>query len=213
MYRKLYGVNMLICIFLLSCSTDANQSRSELDNEQSFPTKPSLSVSSLSESQAKSRMNTFLKQNASFYKEYGQIEDIYLIGGHYNQDGALDYFYTIDFYPGGDFIYPSHFFYDSEVDQIKELTISKTIEAVRSLDVKEIVAGKLIGEAFIWGAFSGEHVASRSVKAEFSIEGNKLTCDKKYFAAFKKAQKEIEKELQKMEREMMEEADAYNSEE
>jgi hypothetical protein len=70
--------------------------------------------------------------------------------------------------------------------------------------------GKLIGEANIWSAFSGEHMASRTVKAEFMIDDKKINCDKKYLSALSKAQKEINVELEQMEQELMENAGAHN---
>lgn len=196
------------CIALFAC----NQAQPEIEQvEELTTTQDETPIVSLTDDEAKELIKKFLKDNDRMYKEYGEIEDLYLVGGNYNNDGALDYFYTVGFFPGGDFIYFTHFFYDSEQNKITELKMNKSIEFVSSIDVKEISLGKLIGEAYIWSAFSGEHMASRFVKAEFKLDGDKITCDEKYIPAFKKAQKEIQKELEKMEREMMEEADAFNS--
>ena len=65
----------------------------------------------------------------------------------------------------------------------------------------------------MWSAFSGEHSASREAKAEFTIVGNKINVDPSYFPALYSADKKVMRELEEMEREMMEAADAYNSEE
>jgi hypothetical protein len=208
---------IFICLIVL-CGCNDTQPVTEQDiNTIVDPEENAVAVNepirSLTKSLAEERIRKFLKENSKIYQDYGQIEDIYLVGGDYSNNGATDYFYTVNFYPGGDFIYPTHFLYDSNQDKIRELKMNKTIEFIHSIDVKEITAGKLNGTASIWNALSGEHISSRTVKAEFTIEGDKINCDKKFMPAFIKAQKEIQRELQKMEREMMEEADAYNSEE
>lgn len=173
-------------------------------------------IVSLTQSEAKELLKKYLKDNPGVYPQYGEIVDIHLVGGKYTKDEVLDYFYYVEFViqMGGGTLYPAYFFYNSEVGKIEELTESKKIDFIYYIDVKEISSGKLIGAAKFHqdDGSSGEFSASRSVKAEFKIEGNKITCDEKYLPAFKKAQKEIQKELEKMEREMMEEADAYNSE-
>ena len=169
-------------------------------------------IVSLSKKEALDRMKAFLKDNRKKYSDFGEVQDMTAVGGNYSKDGALDYFYTVDFYPGGDFIYPSHFFYESDQNKIRELSINKATDFMKSIDVKEIIEGKLIGSANLWNAFSGEHVASRSVNAEFTIDGNKIYFDNKYISKFKKGEKEIASELKKMEEDMMNESDAYNSE-
>lgn len=170
-------------------------------------------IISLTEKEAKQLLKDFLKENKRKYKEYGSVEETNLIGGNYTKDGAMDYFYTVHFYPGGDFVYPTHFFYDSEKDAIRELDLGKGPDSFQHIIVKKIIEGKLIGSAVIWSAFSGEHAASRDVKAEFTIDGNKINVDPKFFPALYSAEKKVLQELEQMEREMMEAADAYNAEE
>jgi hypothetical protein len=170
-------------------------------------------IISLTLEEAKQRMRAFLKENKRKYIDYGTVEENYLMSGNYTKDGALDYFYTVHFYPGGDFIYPTHFFYDSEKDAIRELELGKGPDAFQHIVVKKITEGKLFGNAVIWSAFSGEHAASKDVKAEFTIDGNKINVDPKFFPALYNAEKKVLQELEQMEREMMEAADAYNAEE
>lgn len=210
------SLSCIACLLFFSCANDQNQSNLDQENMQSpvqDQTKETSQIQpvSLTKTEAEKLMRNFLKENSKTYKDYGEIQDLFLVSGNYNNDDKLDFFYTINFYPGGDFIYPTHFFYNSMLDNIQELKMNKTIEFIQSIDVTDINLGKLLGSASIWNAISGEHIASRSVKAEFTIEGNKISCDNKYMPAFKKAQKEIDKELERMEKEMMEEADAFNS--
>jgi hypothetical protein len=170
-------------------------------------------IVSLSMEQAKERKKAILKANNRKYKDYGTVEENDLIAGNYTKDGALDYFYTVHFYPGGDFVYPTHFFYDSQKDAIRELELGKGPNAFQHIVVKKITEGKLYGNAVIWSAFSGEHTASKEVKAEFTIDGNKVNVVPTFLPALNKAEKKVLQELEKMEREMMEESDAYSSEE
>ena len=168
-------------------------------------------MKSLTEADAKKLINTFLKENRKKY--LGSVEGINIIGGNYTKDGALDYFYTVFLFEGGDFTYPVHFFYESELGKIRELTLGKGPESFQHIDAKKLTEGKIIGNAAVWSAFSGEHIASRDVKAEFTIDGNKINVVPSYLPALYSAEKKVLKELDDMQREMMESADAYNSEE
>lgn len=170
-------------------------------------------VPSLTKKEAEAKMKAFLKENSKKYREYGELQEMNLIGGNYDQDGGLDYFYKLSFYPGGDFVYPYHFFYDSKEGKIRELVLNKPTSNMQSIDAKEIKEGKIIGNASIFSALNVEIDAFRNVAAEFTIDGNKINCDKKFTPKLKKAEKEIANELAAKEREMMENADAYNSEE
>ena len=49
----------------------------------------------------------------------------------------------------------------------------------------------------MYDAFDGEHSAVRSVKAEFSLNGSKIVCENSFLPKFKKAQKDLAKELRK----------------
>jgi hypothetical protein len=169
-------------------------------------------VISLTKKEALARMKAFLKENSRKYKEYGEVQDMSTLGGSYSKDGALDYFYSVNFYQGGDYAYITHFFYESEQDKIRELDFSKISESLSWVTVDKLTEGKAIGSANLWSPFSGEHDASSSFNAEFTIDGNKINFDKKYLPKFKKAEKEIASKLKKMEEDMMNEADAYNSE-
>jgi hypothetical protein len=166
-------------------------------------------VKSLTEAEAKKAIKAFLKKN----RYAGSVEEIKLIGGNYTKDGALDYFYTVFLYEGGDYIYPTHFFYDSDLETIRELSLGKGPETFQHVIVKKITEGKLIGSAVMWSAFSGEHSSSREAKAEFTIVGNKINVEPSYFPALYSAEKKVLRELDDMQLEMQQAADAYNSEE
>jgi hypothetical protein len=163
------------------------------------------SVVSLTLKEAERRMQIFLRENSKKYVAYGEFEDMDLVGGNYTKDGALDYFYNVNFYPGGDFVYTTHFFYESDQDKIRELDINKATDFMRNIDVKKINEGRLIGSANLWNALGPEQDAYRSVNAEFTIEGNKIYYDPKYLPKFKNAEKEISSELDQKQKEREEE--------
>jgi len=203
------SLSLLVGILLNSCggseepkTTKNNTKKDTLTVKNEITEPEEKPVVSLTEKEAEKRMKTFLKENSRKYKDYGEFEDMDLVGGDYTKDGALDYFYNVNFYPGGDFVYTTHFFYESDKDEIRELKINKASDFMSNIDVKKITEGKLIGSANLWNAFSGEHSASRSVNAEFTIEGNKIYFDPKYLPKFKKAEMEISIELDQKQQEL-----------
>jgi len=205
------SLSLLVGILLNSCggseepkTTKNNTKKDTLTVKNEITEPEEKPVVSLTEKEAEKRMKTFLKENSRKYKDYGEFEDMDLVGGDYTKDGALDYFYNVNFYPGGDFVYTTHFFYESDKDEIRELKINKASDFMSNIDVKKITEGKLIGSANLWNAFSGEHSASRSVNAEFTIEGNKIYFDPKYLPKFKKAEMEISIELDQKQQELEE---------
>lgn len=211
-------VYLTFCVALFSCGGSNEKPATATTDSDTTAVVDSAAVEeapvkSLTEAEAKKLIKTFLKENRKKYRESGEVEDITLIGGNYTKDGALDYFYTVHFYPGGDFVYPTHFFYDSELETIRELSLGKGPDSFQHIVVKQITEGKLTGNAVVWSAFSSEHIASREVKAAFTIDGNKINVVPSYLPALYSAEKKVMKELEAMEREMMESADAYNSEE
>jgi len=208
------SLSLLVGMSLYSCggseepkSTVNNTKKDTLTVKSEITEPEQKTVVSLTEKEAEKRMKAFLKENSREYKDYGEFEDMDLVGGNYTKDGALDYFYNVNFFPGGDYVYTTHFFYESDQDKIRELKINKATDFMKNIDVKKITEGKLIGSANLWSAFSGEHSASRSVNAEFTIEGNKIYFDPKYVPKFKKAEKEISSELDQKQKELEEQSE------
>jgi hypothetical protein len=219
-YLKSIAIILATPLFLTNCGGSSDTTTTEKKSDKDTLTVKNKSeevkekpIVSLTEKEAEAKMKTFLKENSRKYREYGEFQDMDLVGGNYNADGAFDYFYKVNFYPGGDFVYPTHFFYDSEQDKIRELTLNKSSKYLQSVDAKEVKEGKIIGSANVWSARSMDLEAYRDVKAEFTIDGSKINCDKKFIPKLKKAEKEIDAELDRMEQEMMENADGVNSSE
>jgi len=61
----------------------------------------------------------------------------------------------------------------------------------------------------LWQALSAEDIASREVKAEFIIKGNKLMIDPKFKKVVLAAHNKVMKEIAQMEEQMMQNQDAY----
>ena len=188
------------------------QSETSENTETTSPSDVAPKKASMTKAESISKLKAYLRSNTKKYADYGEIEDIISVGGNYSDDGVLDYLFTVNFYPGGDYIDPTNFYYDSELDEFKELTLSTPLALLNNINAKEIKKGKIIGTGELYDAFDGEHSAVRSVKAEFSINGSKIVCEKSFLPKFKKAQKDIAKELDQMQQDLFDNADAYNSE-
>ena len=188
------------------------QSETSENTETTSPSDAAPKKASMTKAESISKLKAYLRANTKKYADYGEIEDIISVGGNYSDDGVLDYLFTVNFYPGGDYIHPTNFYYDSELDEFKELTLSTPLSLLNNINAKEIKQGKIIGTGELFDAFDGEHSAVRSVKAEFSINGSKIVCKNSYLPKFKKAQKEIAKELDQIQQDLFDNADAYNSE-
>ena len=168
-------------------------------------------IVSLTNKEARARMELFLKENRRKYKEMGDVEEIKLVGGDYSNDGALDYFFTVGFFAGGDFVTYHNFFFESDLDKIRELNVNIAgVNCYNIIYAKKISEGIITGVVDLWKATSSDKVATRSVKAEFSITGNKIKIDKKFVPKFKKAEVEIESELEK---DIPEEEEYHNGDE
>lgn len=193
------SLSLLVVMSLNSCggsekpnTTNNNTKKDTLTVKNEITEPEEKPVVSLTEKEAEKRMKTFLKENSKKYE--GEFQDMDLIGGNYTKDGALDYFYNVQLYPGGDFVYTTHFFYESDQDKIRELNINSATDFMKNIDVKKITEGKLVGSAYFFTT-GFQRDAFRSVNAEFTIEGNKIYFDPKYLPKFKKAEKEISSEL------------------
>lgn len=109
------SLSLLVVMSLNSCggsekpnTTNNNTKKDTLTVKNEITEPEEKPVVSLTEKEAERRMKTFLKENSKKYE--GEFQDMDLIGGNYTKDGALDYFYNVQLYPGGDFVYTTHFF-------------------------------------------------------------------------------------------------------
>jgi len=216
----------LICSSIVVSLTINACGNSEKNNEQKVETQPKTSENtettdsfdaapkkvSMTKAESIGKLRAYLRSNTKKYVDYGEIEDIISVGGNYSDDGVLDYLFTVNFYPGGDYIHPTNFYYNSELDEFRELTLSTPLALLNNINAKEIKPGKIIGTGELFDAFDGEHSAIRSVKAEFSLNGSKIVCENSFLPKFKKAKKDIAKELEQIQQDLFDNADAYNSE-
>lgn len=217
---KLICSSIVVSLTISACGNSEKNNKQKVEpqtetSENTEITSPSDAAPkkvSMTKAESISKLRAYLRANTKKYVDYGEIEDIISVGGNYSDDGVLDYLFTVNFYPGGDYIDPTNFYYDSELDEFKELTLSAPLSLLNNINAKEIKKGKIIGTGELYDAFDGEHSAVRSVKAEFSINGSKIVCEKSFLPKFKKAQKDIAKELDQIQQDLFDNADAYNSE-
>jgi len=150
----------------------------------------------LTENEAKEKLRAYIRKNKGKYNDYGEIQGIDVIGGNYTNDGVIDYFYSVGFFPGGDYVHTTHFIYESDTEIIRELEIDKSnsLHYFSNIEPKELKEGMIVGEAFFFDG-DGETGVSKTIDAEFFIQGDKITFDKKYIGKFKKAQEQIDREM------------------
>lgn len=151
-----------------------------------------------SEADAITLFHEFMRVRYEEYEDYGTLEDVSAVGGNYNDKGGLDYFYTAIFYPGGDFMYPKHFFYHDHTGKIVELSFQDAVDNIYSVSVDKMEKGYMIGSATLLGAFSGEHFASKEAKVDFSIQDDAIIFSPESIEALIVANGELEEELEAM---------------
>jgi len=198
----IFGVFIFAVVNIISCGgANNNTMESASSRDSPLPSRDIKMVEnapkfSLTKDEATKRMQSFLQENHEKYSNYGEVQEIELTGGNYTSDGVLDYFCVVHFYPGGDWVYPLNFFYESDKDKVRELTFGNGPEILQTIALDNISEGRLIGKAIMWLATSGVDFAKREIDAEFTLQGNKIFVNIKYLPLLSKAEKEILKELE-----------------
>jgi hypothetical protein len=193
----IFGVFIFAVVHIISCGgANNNTMESASSRDSPLSSKSANSPFSLTKDEANKRMQSFLQENHEKYSNYGEVQEIELTGGNYTSDGVLDYFCVVHFYPGGDWVYPLNFFYESDKDKVRELTFGNGPEILKTIALDNISERRLKGKAIMWLATSGVDFAKREIDAEFIIEGNKVFVNIKYLPLLSKGEKEILKELE-----------------
>ena len=203
-------VTVILTVFItISCNNSTKTDEVDAKTEM-VPTSDSLKkdsiiteapkVKSMTDAEAKKLFKTFLKSNSSLYKENGELQELEVKGGDYTGDNITDFFYKANFYPGGDFVYPTNFFYDSGKDQIVELVRGNGSDLIIGFSANKIENGLIKGEAYLFTAFSGEHSAGEFVKCDFKIIDKKVMIEKSFLKSIEKSALKITKELEEMQK-------------
>ena len=199
-------------IFLLfSCSNETKKVEATENNQKDTLTaavkeiKPEIKKS-LTDSEALKLIKEFIKKNPAKFKDLGEVEDYDVKAGDYNGDGVNDFYFTVNFYPGGDFIYPQNFYYNSEKEQITDLKVSNGSDMIFNVEVLKMDKDIMHGAVVVWTAFSGEDSFMETVKCDFKIIGNKIIIEPAFLKAIKRAEKKVNDESEKAQAEMMEES-------
>ncbi len=198
---RLLGI-ILFSIFLINCD-NSNKNNQENDNKALDTITKDLDTSlqkqnsdiSISEEEAYVRMEAFINNNLNKYADYGIVEEISATGGYYNSDNKLDYFYTVNFYPGGDYVFLANFYYDSESDEISELLLKDAPNEINGIFSNEVKKGVIYGNANVFYGFSPEIMASRLIDVKFTIQGQNIELDKSFKSDYERALNEIKTEL------------------
>lgn len=194
-------MSIFTTIFLInSCQnkqSDSNQfnnDTSKIDTVAIKIVKDSLkNKKSLTKEEALKRFNQYLNQNKKKYAEFGDLENIQLSSGDYTGDGALEYFFEAKYYPGGDYVYPEYFYYDSETDQFFHLKKGKESEYIYTYSFKKIEHNLITGSVSLFTAFSGIDYFTEEVDASFHIENYQIILNKEYLTKLKQAEKTLKK--------------------
>jgi hypothetical protein len=225
MKTKYYKLSLLLAMAALVWSCGGQESTKK-ENPAASEGKDTLTtvkdtvslepeVVSITEKEALKKMRDFIKANRRKYldSDYAEINDVSAVAGDYNADKLTDYFFNVSIDYGGDFLPTYHFLYDSKEQKIREITVVKNPDSFASVDPKALVENKVIGTALLWQALSAEDIASREVKAEFIIKGNKLTIDPKFKKVVLAAHNKVMKEISQMEEQMMQNQNTYEESE
>ncbi len=190
-------MSVIITAFLI---TACNSKQSDFNNTLKKDTiavnnvKDTLMLKkSLTKEEALKRFNQYLNQNKKKYAEFGDLENIQLSSGDYTGDGTLEYFFEAKYYPGGDYVYPEYFYYDSETDHF--FYLKKGIESnyINSYSFIKIEHNLITGSVTLFTAFSGIDYFTEEVKVSFHIVNNQIVLNKEYLTKLKLSEKTLKK--------------------
>jgi hypothetical protein len=149
----------------------------------------------------------YIKKNKRKLSIEGEIQEYLCVGGDYSGDGLNDFFVTVTYFPGGDFVYPEYFFYSSDSEEVSVLKVANSLdksvhENIHWIQAKRIEKGKVIGKALLMMAWSVEEDFNAEVPCSFAIENNKIVIDKSHSQAFNRANKRIVTQFQERQAEL-----------
>jgi hypothetical protein len=204
---------IVITIALSSCSSapDKNENDNKSNDTKNVKEEKSLPQEVKKVSKTKdevlSLVKDYIKKNKRKLSIEGEIQEYLCVSGDYSGDELNDFFVTVVYYPGGDFLYREYFFYSSEKEEVNVLKIGKTLdksvhENINSINVKRIEKGKIVGKAFLMMAFNVEEDFTADVPCTFTIENNKILIDKTHSKAFNRANKRILTQFQERQAEL-----------
>jgi len=191
-----------LCFTLFSCSSapdkkeiDSKSPDSKNVKEEKPLPKEEKKVSKTKE-EVLALVKDYIKKNKRKLSIEGEIQEYLCISGDYSGDELNDFFVTVVYYPGGDFVYREYFFYSSDNDEVNVLKIGKTLdksvhENINSINAQRIEKGKIVGKAFLMISFNVEEDFTADVPCTFTIDNNKILIDKTHSKAFNRANKRI----------------------
>jgi hypothetical protein len=193
---------LALCLTLSSCSStpdkkenDTKRSESKNVKEEKALPKEEKKVSKTKE-EVLALVKDYIKKNKRKLSIEGEIQEYLCISGDYSGDELNDFFVTVVYYPGGDFLYREYFFYSSDNEDVNVLKTGKTLdksvhENINSINAQRIEKGKIVGKAFLMKSFNVEEDFTADVPCSFTIDNNKILIEKTHSKAFNRANKRI----------------------
>ena len=205
MYIKILSSVLLLTasMLLIGCGTKENTVAPSSNNETTVDSKKDTKeasnepvVPSKSEDEIKEMVKKASKDKVLKY---------HIQSGYYNDDKTLDFFVTTNHLSPAEASYSNYFFYDSEADKLKRLTIKKSSKHFNSLEINAIEKGELQGTAILLFETNDLGTFRKKTDVIFTIEGSVIVFDDESLSNIKKTEskltKEVGKELQKLESE------------
>lgn len=199
--RKLYFIVFITGLFIITACSNNHSDSNQMSNDTSKIDTVAIKIvkdslknkKSLTKEEALKRFNQYLNQNKKKYAEFGDIQNIQSSSGDYSGDGILEYFFEVKYYPGGDYVYPEYFYYDSETDHFFYLKKSAESDYIYSYSFTKIEHNSITGSVTLFTAFSGIDYFTEEVKGSFQIVNDQIVLNKEYLTKLKQAEKTLKK--------------------
>lgn len=200
MFKSFISAACIVSVFFISNSCESSSSQSEAIGEsESSNGAQNPNLRNLSDVEAMTLIQEFLRIEQESDEYYGEIEDITLYKGDYNGNNVFDFFYRVEVYPGGDYVYALHYFYDSNADKIVVVEGPSEPKSFYGVYDLEIEPGKIEGTLELFSAFSGEHSVMLEEKGSFTIVEDRIVLNEKSLSALKKLDSELADQIKKLE--------------
>jgi hypothetical protein len=212
-FAKMAFLFLGVVLSLTACSPTVEKKENDkdtskqpvIDSEKPLP--PEVKKKSKTKDEVLALVKDYIKKNKRKLSIEGEIQDYVCVGGDYSGDGLTDFFVTVTYYPGGDFVYPEYFFYSSDADEVNALKVANTLdksvhENIHWIHAKRLEKGKIVGKAFLMMAWNMEEDFNADVPCSFAIENNKIVINKLHRQAFNRANKQIVTQFQERQAEL-----------
>lgn len=206
-FSRTVSLFLLVLLSLTACTPATEKNGKDKDTSKPTvvnsekPLPPEVKKTNKTKDEVLALVKYYIKKNKRKLSIEGEIQDYVCVGGDYSGDGLTDFFVTVTYYPGGDFVYPEYFFYSSDAEEVNVLTLANSLdksvhENIHWIHAKRLDKGKILGNAFLMKVWNVEEDFTADVPCSFAIENNKIVIDKSHRQAFNRANKRIVTQFQ-----------------